>query len=319
MFDAKSLLEKLAGGSRPAQGAGSSQGDLMDIVRNASSQGSGKSQGGGLEDLVAQIQQAAGNAGQGGGGLADQLRQILGDATQGVQQGASRIGEATGAREAITSASGGRTPEQLVEQVKQLIANNQLTAGAVLGGLGGLMLGSRSGRKLMTSAAKLGAGALIGGLAYKAYRDYQQGNDPATETQAQTERAPAGSGFEPAAISNETATLMLRAMIAAASADGRIDEAEQRRIRGALRQGGIDREAEGFLLGEIANPSKAADIAAAVRTTEQAIQVYTAARVAIDPNTTAEALFLDDLAAKLNIDRKLAEHINATTRSAAAV
>ena len=67
----------------------------------------------------------------------------------------------------------------MLAQLKELIANNQLGAGAALGGLGTLVLGTGTGRSLAGSAIKLGGLALIGGLAYKAYQNYQQGQPAA--------------------------------------------------------------------------------------------------------------------------------------------
>ena len=112
--------------------------------------------------------------------------------------------------------SGGRSPEDLLAQLKELMASNQLGTGAALGGLGGLLLGSKTGRSAAMSAAKLGALALIGGLAYSAYRNYSQGKPPlAGASSFHAEPAPGGTGFEPQAVSNESAMLYIRAMIAA--------------------------------------------------------------------------------------------------------
>ena len=49
-----------------------------------------------------------------------------------------------------------------------------------MGGLGGLVLGTKAGRAMAGSAIKLGALALIGGLAYQAIQNYQQGKPALT-------------------------------------------------------------------------------------------------------------------------------------------
>jgi uncharacterized membrane protein YebE (DUF533 family) len=336
MFDAKKLLESLVtgAGSRSRPGEGRGEGGLGDLLgqltrgtsapgREGASQGggglgdllrnlqSGQGGGGGLGDLLRNLQQQGGQ----GGGLAETLRQVLGQATQGTREGASQIGQATGAGEAITRMSGGRSPEDLLAQLKDLMAGNQLGTGAALGGLGGLLLGSKTGRSAAMSAAKLGALALIGGLAYSAYRNYSQGKPPINAAaNLNPEEAPEGTGFEPQAVSNESAMLYIRAMIAAAAADGRIDEAEQASIVEGLRQSGLDAEAEAFLEDELKNPARAADLAAAVGSREQALQVYTAARIAIDPDTEGERTFLADLARELRLERELASHVDAAAR-----
>lgn len=354
MFDAKSLLEALMKGANPAQQQQANQGqaggmgglgDLLGQIMGGQrgqhaapgSQAGGQTSGmGGLGDLLGKLgggNQAGGQAGTGGlsdilgklgggqqgGGIADILGQILGQATSGVKDGAGRIENATGigsrGREAVTQATG-LSPEQLLEKLKELIAQNQMGAAATAGGLGAVVLGTQTGRSAAMGAAKLGALALIGGLAYKAYENYSQGR-PMLNTASgfAPEQAPSGSGFEPQAVTNETATLYIRAMIAAAAADGRIDAAEQQKITGSLSQAGFEPEARDFIVQEIQSPATADQLAAACQSSEQAVQVYTAARLAIDLDSIEENEFMADLASKLGIDSNLAQHVDAAAKA----
>ena len=100
-------------------------------------------------------------------------------------------------------------------------------------------------------------------------------------------------------------------MIAAAAADGRIDASERQRILGSLRQAGPAVEAQRFLMQEVQRPASPADLAREVSSPEQAVQVYTAARIAVDLDGEEEHAFLTALAAQLGIDRGLAAHIDA--------
>jgi len=319
MFDAKALLEQLAGNPQrnaaPAPGEG---GGLADLVRNIA--GGAGDTGGGMDQILAQVkEQAAKFGGPSGAELVDTLTKALGQATQGVQEGATRIGDATGARDVITNATGGRSPDEMMAQVKDLIANNQLGAGAILGGLGAILLGTKTGRGVATSAVKLGALALIGGLAYKAYQNHQAGRPLITGPQnAATEAAPDGSGFEPDAISNDAAMHIIKAMIAAAAADGRIDDTEYARIMGAAGGAAASPEAKAFLERELRRPATASELAREVSSAEEALQVYTAARVAIDADNASEKGFLAELASALGIDAALAGQVDATARSTAA-
>jgi uncharacterized membrane protein YebE (DUF533 family) len=321
MFDAKALLEQLAGNPQRSAAAPSAPGEgggLADLVRNIAGGAGGT--GGGMDQILAQVkEQAAKFGGPSGAELVDTLTKALGQATQGVQEGATRIGDATGARDALTNATGGRSPDEMMAQVKDLIANNQLGAGAVLGGLGAILLGTKTGRGMATSAVKLGALALIGGLAYKAYQNHQAGRPLITGPQnAATEAAPDGSGFEPDAISNDAAMHIIKAMIAAAAADGRIDDTEYARIVVAAGGSAASPEAMAFLEKELRTPATAAQLARVVSSAEEALQVYTAARVAIDPDNTSEKGFLAELAAALGIDQDLAGQVDATARSTTA-
>ena len=295
-----------------------------------------------LQDLLRQILQGGGGGatkipvnrltGEGGAGqtsesgrqLADILKQVLGQATAGAREGAARIDEATGlsgrAREAVGDLTG-QTPEELVAQLKELIAKNQLAAGAALGGLGALVLGTSAGRSLAATAIKLGSLALIGGLGYKAYQNYQQGRpivSPGQPGEKQTlVPAPDGSGFEPGAVTHNAAKLYIRAMIAAAAADGRIDAVEQQKILGGLRQAGIEDAAQQFLAAEIGSPATVAELASGIASPEEAVQVYTAARIAVDPDSHEEHAFLSSLAQALGIDDELAAQVEAAARGAA--
>src|SRR5262245_8241121 len=276
---------------------------------------------GGLGDLVGKLEQ---QARAGGGGLLEVLGQALGQAVGGVREASGRLDAATGAsqhaREAIEQMTG-RSPEELVVELKALVANNQLAAGATLGGLGALILGTPAGRQLAITAAKLGGLALIGGLAYRASQAYQEGRPALPNAPPQSAKlaaAPAGSGFEPDALSPDRARLLIRTMIAAAAADGRIDQSERQRILGNLRQARASPEAQRFLMQEVQRPAAVVDLVREVSSPAQATEVYTAARIAVDLDSEEEHAFLKALAEQLGIDAKLAAHIDAVARGASA-
>ena len=315
------LRDVLGGGSRPGSGGpGGGGGGLQDILRDIL--------GGGQTGPGANRVFGEGGQGAGGGGnvLLDRLRQVLGQATSGVREGAGRLDEMTGAsgraRDALGQATG-QSPEELIAKLRDLIGNNRLATGAALGGLGALILGTGAGRSLAGSAVRLGGLALISGLAYKAYQNYQQGLPPLGGARPragaqQLVTAPSGSGFEPDAVTHEQALLYIRAMIAAASADGRIDAKEQQKISGGLQQAGLGGEAQRFLEGEMNNPATVEDLAASIASEQDAVQVYTAARIAIDLDNGAGARrSCSQLAEALDIDAKLAAQVDAAARAAA--
>ncbi len=327
------LLRNLTQGGQGGGGqGGGGLGGLGDLLKNMMPQApaggqahaqpaGGAGAGGGLGDILGNLQKqlgAGGQGGAGGGGLMDILGQVLGQATSGAREGAQRLDDATGAskhaRDALGQATG-KSPEDLLQQLKDLIAANPTAAAAGAGGLGAVVLGTRAGRSVAASAAKLGALVLIGGLAYKAYQNYAAGK-PMIAGDLPSAPAPDGSGFEPDAVTQETAALYIRAMIAAAAADGRIDEKEQQKILGGLKQAGVDAEAEAFLANELNNPATAEELASGVQSPEEALQVFTAARIAIDLDTQEENDFLVELAQHLRLDPKLVQNIDAAAKSA---
>ena len=92
-------------------------------------------------------------------------------------------------------------------------------------------------------------------------------------------------------------------MIAAASADGQIDEAERARILKGVAEAGIDAGATRWLDDEMANPADVEELSDNVNTPERAAQVYAAARIAINPDTMQEREFLRQLAEALDLDQ----------------
>jgi uncharacterized membrane protein YebE (DUF533 family) len=324
------LSQQGAGGgqTRPVVVRQAPPGRLQDLLRELLED----SQGGQPSQVNRLVDEAPGGAPSQGGeasappsaaGILEALKNALGQATEGVREGAARIDEATGAsgqaRTAVEQATG-RAPEELIAELRELATRNELAAGAALGGLGALVLGTRAGRSLAATAVRLGGLALIGGLAYKAYQNYQRGKPPIggkpQEPQALA-TAPDGSGFEPGAVSDAAAQRYIRTMIAAAAADGRIDADEQRKIMSGLQQAGIADAAQQFLAAEIGSPATPAELAAGVASPEEAVQVYTAARIAIDLDTNEEHIFLSTLARELGIDEELAAQVDAATRATA--
>ncbi len=116
----------------------------------------------------------------------------------------------------------------------------------------------------------------------------------------------ADPGQDPAALpgnatSEDTAHLVLRAMIDAAKADGEIDEDERRRILAKAGEDG-DPEAMSFLRQELARPADPAALAAAAPDPVVAAQVYAASLLAIRVDSEAERAYLRDLAGRLGLD-----------------
>lgn len=203
-------------------------------------------------------------------------------------------------------------------QATQLAKDNPLAAGALVA----VLLGTGTGRAVTGSALKLGGLAAIGGLAYKAYQNYQNGNQPAEAAPSGDPELlppPSDSGFDPAGAPQGEAEFTLslvRAMIAAAKADGHIDDAERRKIGDRLSLAGIGQDAEAFMRDELERPLDIEALVASARTEAQRIELYTASRLAIDPDTRAERGYLDLLAGRLQLPDALVDHVEATVSEA---
>jgi len=110
----------------------------------------------------------------------------------------------------------------------------------------------------------------------------------------------------------EFALTLVRAMIAAANADGHIDEAERKKIGDKLALSGIGPEAEQFLNAEIEKPLSIEELVKAVQTDAQKLELFTASRLTIDPDTRVERGYLDLLAGRLGLPDALIDHVEAT-------
>lgn len=200
-----------------------------------------------------------------------------------------------------------------------------IAGGALAGGLMGLITGTKTGRKIGKNALTYGGTALLGGLAYKAWNDWQNGKAVAPggrspRTDAPTfEPAPAGSAFlPPADQENAFNRGLLRAMIGAAKADGHIDAREQQRIFQHVKELSLDAEEKGFVMDELAAPLDIDAIAAASTGPETAVELYAVSLIAIDPTGSAEQGYLSTLAARLGLDPGLVAHIHANVEQATA-
>ncbi|MCY0096644.1 tellurite resistance TerB family protein [Hoeflea ulvae] len=209
------------------------------------------------------------------------------------------------------------TVRDKASQATQLAKQNPLATGAIAA----VLLGTGAGRALGGSALRLGGMAAIAGLGYQAWKNYQAGNAPQTsEAATDTELLPPPSdsefSIEPAAVKDDFALSLVRVMIAAARADGHIDDAERARIHDKLALSGLGEDAMSFLDAELAQPVDMDAIVGAAANDAQKVEMYTAARLAIEPDSRAERGFLDLLAGRLGLADALVDHIEATVFAA---
>jgi uncharacterized membrane protein YebE (DUF533 family) len=197
-----------------------------------------------------------------------------------------------------------------VDKVKATIAANPGMAKAAGVGIAAILMGTKSGRKLGGSAIKLGGLAVVGGLAYQAYQNWQRNKGIEAGTQPkELAPPPPDSVFATAGGSeDDRAKAFLVAMIAAAKADGHIDMAEQKRIFGRM-DGLVDSDSKAFLMDEMMAPSDLERVAAMANSPEMAMELYTASCLAIDLDHVEERAWLDKLAARLGLDPALTEEI----------
>ncbi|MGD8171149.1 tellurite resistance TerB family protein [Vibrio sp. TRT 21S02] len=185
-------------------------------------------------------------------------------------------------------------------QIKNSSNSNTLKslgAGAVGGGLVSLLMGSKKskklGKKLGKNTLKVGGVAVLGALAYKVYNDYQN-KQTSTGT---TENFNAQDDYH--------SELILKAMIAAAKADGHVDQQEMAHIESTLEQSGADNALQQLVHVELNKPLDPAEVARLARSPQQASEVYLASLIIIDEQNFMEKAYLQELAKQLHLDNEV--------------
>ncbi len=105
------------------------------------------------------------------------------------------------------------------------------------------------------------------------------------------------------------ALLLLRAMIAAANADGVIDAQERARILERLNSVDPTPEERAFMAEELLSPVGMETIVDSVKSPEMAEQVYAASLMAITVDTPAEHRYMAELARRLGLDEAAVSRI----------
>ena len=96
--------------------------------------------------------------------------------------------------------------------------------------------------------------------------------------------------------------LLIRAMIAAANADGVIDQDERNRILGKLETVDLSDQEHSFVVRELLSPVGIESIVTAIKSQEMAKQVYMVSLLAIEIDTDAERTYINTLAQQLGLD-----------------
>ena len=192
-----------------------------------------------------------------------------------------------------------------------------LAASGVAGGLLGLLVGGKKkkSRGGLGGVFSHGGAAMLGALASQAYQSWQKGQAPGQTPVASPQQVPAIEprflpAAAPAADGAPFELALIRAMIAAAKADGHIDADEQRRIFERVGEFGLDAESKAFVFDALAAPVGVSDIAAFATTPEQAAELYLASRLAVEPDGPAELAYLEALAHRLKLPGDLVAHLD---------
>ena len=202
---------------------------------------------------------------------------------------------------------------QGLNKVSRLAKGAGFGKGAATGGILGLLVGSKSGRKLTGGTLKYAGLAAAGAMAWKAYQGWQQNQSPdqaQPATAADVQNLDARfSPSQPSANGETFELALMRAMIGAARADGHMDATEQAIIFEQVEKMSLSAAEKALVFDMLSAPSSLNDIAASAVGTEQAAELYLASRLVIDPDQAVERAYLEALAHKLNLPMELVAHL----------
>lgn len=182
--------------------------------------------------------------------------------------------------------------------------------GALAASALGLLLGNKSARKYGGQALTYGGLAALGVLAYKAYGNWQANQGTAPQTEPQTiDRVPAPQV-------EQHSQAILKALVAAAKADGHVDERERQLIDGELNKLNGDPGLRQWLQAELNKPLDPAEVARAATTPEIAAEMYIASLILVDEEHFMERAYLEELAKQLKLDPGLKTELEAQVKQA---
>ncbi len=184
-----------------------------------------------------------------------------------------------------------------------------LGVGAAAGGVLALLVGTKSGRKVLSPAVKLGSLAALGGLGYKIYSDWQKSQGGQSEGESI-----ANLNGEAA---NSRSLGIVKAMIAAAKSDGKIDPEEQAVIVNQIKNSDLEDSAAEVLMAELQKPLDVAAVAAAADSPASAVEIYLASLLLTDNTNSAERNYLDQLSSALGLDSDLVAQLESEAFAAA--
>ncbi len=186
-----------------------------------------------------------------------------------------------------------------------------LKKGAMAAGVLALLLGTKGGRALSGSALKIGSLAAIGGIGYKAYQNWAaEKNATEKEYKDMAEDIGRDNASDGTLVNfdklddKETenrSQILLKAMIAAAKADGHVNSKEVAAIDEQITKLGLGDDTAGLIQDEIAKPLDVKEVAALAKDQAMAAEIYLVSAVIANKENSMERDYLANLAEEMGL------------------
>jgi len=191
----------------------------------------------------------------------------------------------------------------------------RLGTGVAVGGVLGLLLGTKRGRSIGGSALKYGSVAALGAVAFRAYSEWQARQSAPTLATTPTSVTARPVQLLPAPEVEVHSRAMFQALIAAAKSDGHLDDRERELIDAEMARLGADASERRWLEAELRRPLDPAEVARAATTPELAAEMYLASLLVIDDTSFMERAYLDELARQLKLPAELKAELEQQARA----
>ncbi|WP_154955277.1 tellurite resistance TerB family protein [Klebsiella grimontii] len=186
--------------------------------------------------------------------------------------------------------------------------NNLLLPGA-LGGLAGLLVASKSSRKLLakygTGALLVGGGAVAGSVLWNKYQQKMRASAQQTSADVAPAQAPSPAPAELDARSER----LIMALVFAAKSDGHIDDRERANIEEQLRAANVDVQGRVLIDRALAQHLDPQSLAHGISSEQEALEVYYISCAVIDIDHFMERSYLNALGEALKLPQDVREEI----------
>lgn len=196
-----------------------------------------------------------------------------------------------------------------------------LKKGAMAAGVLALLLGTKGGRRLSGSALKIGSLAAIGGLGYKAYQNWVADKNATEQEYKEIAQDIGKDNASNGTLINfdklddkETenrSQVLLKAMIAAAKADGHVNSKEVITIEEQITKLGLGDDTASLIQKEIAKPLDVKEVAALANDQAMAAEIYLVSAVICNRENTMEREYLENLATEMGLPDALVAQLQA--------